>query len=41
MHIANLGAFKDAANEIVFDITDYDEGYLGSYLVDVRRAAVS
>ena len=41
MHMANMGAFKDASGNTVFDTTDFDEGYWGNYAWDVRRMAVS
>jgi uncharacterized protein (DUF2252 family) len=41
MHLQNLGGFRDDAGNDVFDTTDFDEGYFGSYGWDVRRMAVS
>lgn len=41
MHLQNLGAFRDASGNDVFDTTDFDEGYWGPYVWDVRRMAVS
>ena len=41
MHLANVGAFRDSAGNFVFDTTDFDEGYWGQYVWDVRRMAVS
>jgi uncharacterized protein (DUF2252 family) len=41
IHIQNVGAFKNAAGKVVFDATDFDEGYWGPYVWDIRRMAVS
>ena len=41
MHLQNLGAFRDASGNDVFDTTDFDEGYWGPYVWDVRRMTVS
>ena len=41
MHMANMGAFRDAAGNFVFDTSDFDEGYWGQYVWDVRRMVVS
>lgn len=41
MHLANLGAFRDDAGNMVYDTTDFDEGYWGQYVWDVRRMAAS
>lgn len=41
MHIENFGAFQNEQGEIVFDVNDFDEGYVGSYLYDVLRMSVS
>lgn len=41
MHLANLGAFRDAKGNTVFDTSDFDEGYWGEYVWDLRRMAVS
>lgn len=41
MHLTNVGAFRDSAGNFVFDTTDFDEGYWGQYVWDVRRMAVS
>lgn len=40
-HISNFGALKDASGTDVFDISDFDEGYFGPYVWDLRRMAVS
>lgn len=41
MHLANLGAFRDDSGNFVYDTTDFDEGYWGQYVWDLRRMAVS
>ncbi|MBD2439773.1 DUF2252 domain-containing protein [Nostoc sp. FACHB-110] len=41
MHMQNLGGMRDANGNNVFDTTDFDEGYLGPYIWDLRRMAVS
>lgn len=41
MHLENLGAIRDSKDNNVFDTTDFDEGYLGPYVWDLRRMAVS
>ncbi|WP_438445845.1 DUF2252 domain-containing protein [Gorillibacterium sp. sgz5001074] len=41
LHFENFGAFRSERGEIVYDVNDFDEGYLGSYLYDLLRMAVS
>ena len=41
MHIDNFGAFRNERGQIVYDVNDFDEGYVGSYLYDVLRMSVS
>lgn len=41
LHFENFGTFHDSEGEIVFDINDFDEAYLGSYILDVSRMIVS
>lgn len=41
MHMDNFGAFQNESGTIVFDINDFDEGYVGSYLYDLLRMSVS
>ncbi len=41
MHMQNLGGLRDSNGNNVFDTTDFDEGYLGPYVWDLRRMAVS
>lgn len=40
-HIGNFDAATDSAGNTVFKVSDYDEGYLGQYVWDVRRLAAS
>ncbi|MBM7865492.1 DUF2252 domain-containing protein [Heliobacterium gestii] len=41
LHFENFGAFQDRKGNIVYDVNDFDEGYLGSYLYDLMRMTVS
>lgn len=41
LHMENFGALQNENGEIVYDVNDFDEGYIGSYLYDVLRMAVS
>lgn len=41
LHVENFGAFRNEAGELVYDINDFDEGYLGSYLYDLLRMSGS
>ncbi|MEC1304734.1 DUF2252 family protein [Lysinibacillus capsici] len=41
MHMDNFGAFQNEAGSIVFDVNDFDEGYVGSYLYDIIRMSIS
>ncbi|MEK4230810.1 DUF2252 domain-containing protein [Solibacillus sp. FSL H8-0538] len=41
LHMENFGAFQNENGEIVYDVNDFDEGYIGSYLFDVLRMSVS
>ncbi|WP_114571344.1 DUF2252 domain-containing protein [Exiguobacterium flavidum] len=41
LHFENFGVHGNALGEVVYDVNDFDEGYLGSYLYDVLRMAVS
>lgn len=41
MHMQNMGGLRDANGNAVFDTNDFDEGYWGSYIWDVRRMAVA
>ncbi len=41
MHMDNFGAFQNENGDIVYDVNDFDEGYVGSYLYDLIRMTVS
>ncbi|WP_100330158.1 DUF2252 domain-containing protein [Bacillus xiapuensis] len=41
LHFENFGAFHNEKGKLVFDINDFDEGYVGSYLYDLLRMSVS
>ncbi|MEI4463196.1 DUF2252 family protein [Exiguobacterium indicum] len=41
LHFENFGVHGNAKGEIIYDVNDFDEGYLGSYLYDLIRMAVS
>ncbi len=41
LHLQNYGGVRDSAGNDVFDISDFDESYIGPYVWDVRRMAVS
>lgn len=41
MHLLNMGGFRDASGNYVYDTNDFDEGYWGQYVWDLRRMAVS
>ncbi|RCW65806.1 DUF2252 domain-containing protein [Saliterribacillus persicus] len=41
MHLDNFSTFEDEEGNLVFDVDDFDEGYLGSYLYDLLRMVVS
>ncbi|MZP28835.1 DUF2252 domain-containing protein [Heliobacterium undosum] len=41
LHFENFGAFQDRKGDIVYDVNDFDEGYLGSYLYDLLRMGAS
>ncbi len=41
LHFENFGAFRNESGDIVYDVNDFDEGYVGSYLYDVLRMSVS
>jgi uncharacterized protein (DUF2252 family) len=40
-HIGNFGAWQDSGSNNVFSADDFDEGYLGQYVWDLRRLATS
>lgn len=41
LHLNNFGAFRDAEMHVVFDLNDFDEAWISSYLYDVWRGAAS
>ncbi|MBS2970986.1 DUF2252 domain-containing protein [Metabacillus sp. KIGAM252] len=41
LHIENFGAFQNEKGDFVYDVNDFDEGTMGSYLYDVLRMSVS
>lgn len=41
LHFENFGTFRSEEGRIVYDVNDFDEGYLGSYLYDLLRMSVS
>ena len=41
MHMDNFGAFQNEKGQIVYDVNDFDEGYVGSYLYDLIRMSIS
>lgn len=40
-HLGNFGAWQDSGGNNVFSVDDFDEGYLGQYVWDLRRLATS
>lgn len=41
LHLSNFGAFCDGEGDVVFDLNDFDEGWITSYLYDLWRGAAS
>jgi len=41
LHIANFGFSRNSENDAQFDANDFDESYIGSYMLDLKRLAVS
>lgn len=41
LHLQNFGGMRDSSNNDIFDTSDFDEGYIGPFVWDVRRLAVS
>lgn len=41
LHFENFGVFRSEHGRFVYDVNDFDEGYLGSYLYDILRMSVS
>lgn len=40
-HLGNFDASRDSGGKAVFKVSDFDEGYLGQYVWDLRRLAAS
>lgn len=40
-HLGNFDAARDSSGAAVFRVSDFDEGYLGQYVWDLRRLATS
>lgn len=40
-HLGNFDASRDSSGKAVFKVSDFDEGYLGQYVWDLRRLAAS
>ncbi len=41
LHAENFGTYMDSAGQIVFDVNDFDEAYLGAFTWDIRRFCAS
>ena len=41
LHVQNYGAFDDDDGDVVFDLNDFDESWVESYLFDIYRASAS
>jgi uncharacterized protein (DUF2252 family) len=41
LHAENYGTYINAAGELVFDVNDFDEAYLGHFAWDTKRMAAS
>lgn len=41
VHLGNFDASRDSGGKAVFKVSDFDEGYLGQYVWDLRRLATS
>ncbi|WP_397379365.1 DUF2252 domain-containing protein [Paenibacillus sp. YYML68] len=41
LHFENFGVFQSELGRLVYDVNDFDEGYMGSYLFDILRMSVS
>ncbi|MCP2251898.1 Uncharacterized conserved protein, DUF2252 family [Prauserella aidingensis] len=41
LHAENFGTYMDSAGQLVFDVNDFDEAYLGSFTWDVKRFCAS
>lgn len=41
LHAGNFGTYMDSAGTLVFDVSDFDEAYLGSFTWDLKRLVAS
>jgi len=41
LHVENFGTYLNSDGRLVFDVNDFDEAYLGSFLWDLQRFAAS
>ncbi|MFO0552657.1 MAG: DUF2252 family protein [Polyangiaceae bacterium] len=41
MHLENIGAYRNDADEVVFDLNDFDDASIGEYALDRLRVSVS
>ncbi len=41
MHVENYGVFCDGKGDVIYDLNDFDESWIDSYLYDLYRLAVS
>ncbi|WP_183651025.1 DUF2252 domain-containing protein [Prauserella isguenensis] len=41
LHAENFGTYMDSAGQLVFDVNDFDEAYLGSFTWDIKRFCAS
>ena len=41
LHAENYGTYMDSAGQLVFDVNDFDEAYVGHFTWDLRRMAAS
>lgn len=41
LHAENFGTYLDSRGRLIFDVNDFDEAYVGSYIWDVKRFTTS
>ncbi len=41
LHAENFGTYMNASGELVFNVNDFDEAYVGPYIWDLKRLAAS
>jgi len=41
LHAENFGTYMDSAGQLVFDVNDFDEAYLGAFTWDIKRFCAS